>query len=189
MTFSNNSSQRERRQVIKDTYHNRYQDESGGRFAKVQPTNVSGKDPATLYPRQPANSYWAEPDPSGPTPPLNQDVNEMEPVGTAQEIEDSLKVFSWEKSRSSQQHEQFAESDRASRVESPAGPPHRPNTLSNEDVGDDGTAAAPASLGHVSSPTSLSEPRAVPEEGDGGIPPRGRQATPSPRFNIRRRLK
>ena len=52
MTFNNNSSQAEKKQVLKDTYHNRYQDEAGGRFQKVQPTNVSGpNDPVPSHPK------------------------------------------------------------------------------------------------------------------------------------------
>ena len=68
------------------SYHTRYQDEAGGRWQKQAPTQVSGKDPATLYPTGP---NWSV-DPTGPEPPLNQDVNAMEPCGQPWEIEASL---------------------------------------------------------------------------------------------------
>jgi hypothetical protein len=91
----NNSDQKERAQVIKDTYHNRYQDESGGRFAKSVPTNVIGSSPVS-YPRLPQSSPWAAPDPSGQEQPYPLDLSEPpEPVGTHQEIQDSLQPFSW----------------------------------------------------------------------------------------------
>jgi len=101
MTFSNNSSQRERRAVIKNdatTFHDFAQsqaDEVGGRFAK--PTQVSGKDPATLYPKLPTSSPWSS-DPVPPEPPYGQDISEPPVVGESFEVEASLNQdFGWRK--------------------------------------------------------------------------------------------
>ena len=100
MTFNNNSSQKERRQVIRNdatTLHDFAQSAAGeisGRWAK--PTQVSGSEGAVHMPRLPANSPWSQPDPSGQEKPYPIDLSEPpEPVGTAQEIEDSLQPFSW----------------------------------------------------------------------------------------------
>jgi len=80
MTFSNNSDQRERRQVIKNdaaTLHDFAQSEAGeisGRWAK--PTQVSGSEGAVHMPRLPANSPWSQPDPSGQEKPYPIDLSE-----------------------------------------------------------------------------------------------------------------
>jgi hypothetical protein len=87
MTFNNNSSQAERKQVLKDTMFNRASSEAneiGGRWSK--PTQVNASQPVVNYP---AGPNWSV-DPTGPEPPLNQDVNAMEPCGQPWEIEKSL---------------------------------------------------------------------------------------------------
>src|SRR6516164_7215421 len=87
MTFNNNSSQAERKQVLKDTMFNRASSEAneiGGRWNK--PTQVNASKPVVDYP---AGPNWSV-DPTGPEPPLNQDVNAMEPCGQPWEIEASL---------------------------------------------------------------------------------------------------
>ena len=85
--FNNNASKKEREQFVKDSYHNRYQDEVGGRWAK--PTQVSGKDPATLYPKLPTTSPWSN-DPVPPEAPLGIDISEPPIVGESWEVEASL---------------------------------------------------------------------------------------------------
>jgi hypothetical protein len=79
------------RAVARDTMHSRAQsslvDESGGRFSKVSPSKVTGAEPIS-YPQQPEGSPWAHAD-RNPEPPFG-DVNEMEPVGSAAEIQRSL---------------------------------------------------------------------------------------------------
>jgi hypothetical protein len=59
-----------------------------GRFAEG--ATVTGTDPAALYPRLPASSPWSSQAQPGPEPPLGFRVDDMEPVGTAVEIERSL---------------------------------------------------------------------------------------------------
>jgi hypothetical protein len=102
-SFNNNSSQKQRREVLANdranasTLHEFAQSEAGeisGRWAK--PTQVSGSEGAVHMPRLPSNSPWAAPDPCGQEQPYPVDLSEPpEPVGTAQEIEDSLQPFSW----------------------------------------------------------------------------------------------
>ena len=99
-SFNNSSDQKERRQVIRNdatTLHEFAQSEAnevGGRFAK--PATVNASEQAVHMPRLPTNSPWAAPDPSGQEQPYPVDLSEPpEPVGTAQEIEDSLQPFSW----------------------------------------------------------------------------------------------
>jgi hypothetical protein len=58
----------------------------GGRFAKAD--YVSGQEAAVHYPR--AAGPWADPVQAPPEPPLNYEINALEPVGTAVEIERSL---------------------------------------------------------------------------------------------------
>ena len=96
MTFSNNSDQPERKRILANdhanasTLHDFAQsqaDEVGGRFAR--PTQVTGKDPATLYPKLPTCSPWSR-DPVPPEPPYGQDISEPPQVGEWWEIENSL---------------------------------------------------------------------------------------------------
>jgi hypothetical protein len=90
MTFNNNSDQKERRAIIKNdaaTLHQFAQSEANeisGRWAKPQTVNASR--PVVNYP---AGPNWSV-DPTGPEPPLNQDVNAMEPCGQPWEVEASL---------------------------------------------------------------------------------------------------
>jgi hypothetical protein len=78
----------------RDTFHSRAQaaldDESGGRFAKVTSSKVTGATPVQ-YPAIPSGP-WSEGDPGAPDPVTDQfgDVNEMEPIGSHVEIERSL---------------------------------------------------------------------------------------------------
>ena len=88
--FNNNASQKERREFVKDTYHNRYQDETGGRFAKNVPTNVSGKDPSTLYPRIPTGPWSANYAQVPPEAPYPEDISTPPIVGEHHEVEASL---------------------------------------------------------------------------------------------------
>jgi hypothetical protein len=61
-------------------------DAAGGRFAKVNATEVTG---VPRYPTLPAGSPFHH-DPVPPEPPLGQDVNAMQPVGTEAEIAQSV---------------------------------------------------------------------------------------------------
>jgi hypothetical protein len=88
--------QRERRALAGSTntttYHQRAQvelglDDAAGRFGK--PSVLTGSEPTVRYPRPPASSPWAS-DPVPPEEPLGLDVNALEAVGTAAEIEASL---------------------------------------------------------------------------------------------------
>ena len=159
MSFNNNSSQKEREQFVKDTFHSRTHDESGGRWQKQVPTQVNGTNPATLYPKLPSNSPWSG-DPVPPEEPLGIDVTESPIVGEPHEVWASQQPFSWMRDRS-----------------------NSPSSAVAGGVGDDGGAAASTSS-DISSSTSLSKPRASSEDGvtnrDG--------VAPSSKFNIRRRL-
>ena len=89
------ATMKEKRELIKNTYLAHTHSDEGGRFAKTTQNNVIGSS-SVSYPRLPANSPWAAPDPSGQEQPYPVDLSEPpEPVGTAQEIEDSLQPFSW----------------------------------------------------------------------------------------------
>ena len=88
MTFKNDSSQAERKAFVKDTFHSRTHDESGGRWQKQTPTNVIGSSPVS-YPKLPASSPWSC-DPVPPEEPLGIDVSESPIVGEHHEVEASL---------------------------------------------------------------------------------------------------
>jgi hypothetical protein len=89
--YHQNADQREREQVLRndkrvastflDHTHN---NDEGGRFAK--PQNVIGSEPTAQYPMAAPN--WSV-DPTGVEPPLNIDVNAVEPCGEKFEIEAS----------------------------------------------------------------------------------------------------
>jgi len=89
--FNNNSSQKERQQFVRDSYHTRANAdaslEQSGRFAK--PQAITGKDPATLYPKLPQTSPWSS-DPVPPEEPLGIDVGEPVITGEPHELEASL---------------------------------------------------------------------------------------------------
>ena len=89
--FNNNSSQKERAQFVRDSYHTRANAdaslEQSGRFAK--PQAITGKDPATLYPKLPTSSPWSNPI-EAVEPPLGFSVEETPIVGEQWEIEKSL---------------------------------------------------------------------------------------------------
>ncbi len=91
--FNNNATQRERRKIIEETssYHQfALSDEGpGGRFANQEKKSTTGAAPIPTYPALPANSPWHR-DLVPPEPPLDIDVNAVEPVGTEAEIERSL---------------------------------------------------------------------------------------------------
>jgi hypothetical protein len=82
-------SQSERREVLqkdRDCFHSRAQSavdaEAGGRFAKINPTNVTGASPSAQIPTQPPTSPWAS-DPVPPDPHTDQidyDPNFVEPI-------------------------------------------------------------------------------------------------------------
>jgi hypothetical protein len=93
---SNAEEQAERRRVFENdkrvmegsTYFAQAQasamDEMGGRFAKVQPTSVTGSAP-TAWPKMPEGNPWAC-DPMPPEPPLGYAVDAQDPVGEPHEI-------------------------------------------------------------------------------------------------------
>jgi hypothetical protein len=58
----------------------------GGRFAALAQAKVIGTTSAVQYP---AGPQWSQ-DPTGPEPALGYDVDAIEPVGTAAEVERSL---------------------------------------------------------------------------------------------------
>jgi hypothetical protein len=130
MTFNNNSSQKERAQVLRndrDCLHTRYQDEAGGRFKRQVPTQISGSNPATLYPKLPASSPWSS-DPVPPEEPLGIDVGEPVITGEPHELEASLNSdLGWRKTIqevASSAACAASEGDGASGVRSPAGSPN-----------------------------------------------------------------
>jgi len=168
-SFNNNSDQRERARILANaraTMHRFAQSEAGevqGRWAK--PAQVTGSEGAVHMPRLPANSPWAAPDPSGQEAPYPIDLSEPpEPVGTAQEIEDSLQPFSWDRSNA-------------------------PSSCSPEGIGADGTVTSPASSGPASSPTSLSKTSTVSMDGAANSNQGGRGSAPSTTPTIKRRLR
>ena len=93
-------SQSERRRILVEdrqrlsTYHQHAQVnadlELGGRFAKVTTTKVTGSEPISRYPKQPASSPFAC-DPVPAEPPLGFDINAMEPTGEIHEQKASEK--------------------------------------------------------------------------------------------------
>jgi hypothetical protein len=93
--FQNNSSQAERREVLKNdrqaqTYFERAQEtigeEMGGRFKHLGSASVTG---VPQYPQQPPNSVWSG-DVVPPEPPLGFDINSMVPTGTPAEVAASI---------------------------------------------------------------------------------------------------
>jgi hypothetical protein len=88
MTFSNNSDQKERKQVIKNTYLAHTHSDEGGRFSKVAPNNVIGAT-AVSYPRI-ASGPWSDQPSPGQEPPYGEDISTPPIVGEQWEIEKSL---------------------------------------------------------------------------------------------------
>jgi len=186
MSFSNNSSQKERAAILRNeqrlrneqatTFHSFATSEAdavGGRFARATQSNVIGSSPVS-YPRLPSNGPWSDADPSGPEAPYPIDLSEPpEPVGTAAEIEASL--------------------DADLGLERMLRNPNRdrPNTSASPvcgGVAGDDVAAAPTSLG-VSSPTSLSKSRTASEDGVPNSNQGGRGGASSSKSPLRRRLR
>jgi len=93
MTFNNNSSQKERRQVIRNdatTLHDFAQSAAGeisGRWAK--PATVNASEQAAHYPRLPTSSPWSNPI-EAVEPPLGFSVEETPIVGEYAEVQASL---------------------------------------------------------------------------------------------------
>ena len=91
--FSNQASQSERREVLRnDTMFSRQQntiDDSGGRFAKLTPATITGAT-SPQYPQLPPSSPWASGFDQNVEPQLGFSVDAMEPTGTHAEIEASL---------------------------------------------------------------------------------------------------
>jgi hypothetical protein len=157
MTFKNDSSQAERKAFVKDSYHTRYQDEAGGRWQKQTPTQVTGKDPATLYPKLPTSSPWSS-DPVPPEEALGIDVSEAPIVGEPHEVLASQQPFSWLRDRSS----------------TPV-------------AGGDDVAAAPASSStgcstSLSEPRAASEDGVTPTRNAVGAPPSSPKSKPRRRL-------
>jgi hypothetical protein len=122
----NPTSQGERRQILKDTAHTRAiaeQDLITGRYAAISRTTVIGSSP---YPHLPPTSPWAS-DPVGPEPPINfQDMSAPEPVGTHQEIEQSLRETSGSEGPSPDPSNVLPdEEQRVGAVDAPAAAPDR----------------------------------------------------------------
>jgi len=83
MSYQNPASQDERQEELeRDTYLRRAQADAdmaaGGRFKKETETHVVG---VPQYPRQPDNSPWATPDPSGPEAPFPIDIEFVGELG------------------------------------------------------------------------------------------------------------
>jgi hypothetical protein len=76
--------------VHKNTYLSHTHGDAGGRYAEINKSSVTGSAPTRPYP--PAAHHQI--DPSGIEPPLNYDINAVEPTGTHKEIEASLKALS-----------------------------------------------------------------------------------------------
>jgi len=76
------------RRVHKNTYFSHAHPDEGGRFATSDkpPRFVVGSTPAPQYP---AGPNWSD-DPTGVEPPTGVAIDQMEPVGTHAEIEQSL---------------------------------------------------------------------------------------------------
>jgi|SRR5215510_16025415 len=77
--YQNPATQAERRkEVERDSYFRRAQGDAetelGGRYKK--PVTVIGAG-VPEYPRLPANSPWATPDPTGPEPPLGYEIDAL----------------------------------------------------------------------------------------------------------------
>jgi hypothetical protein len=92
--LSSQQDQHDRKEVLENdrrvreqgsTYLAHTHDDEGGRWAK--PSMVVGTTPTPQYPG--AAPAWAH-DPSGVEPPLNYQIDALEPVGTFQEIQKSL---------------------------------------------------------------------------------------------------
>jgi hypothetical protein len=99
MTRANKSEQAERRQVLRDTMQSRANAEANevrGRFAGINKATVVGSEPAPQYPALPEGS-WSNQSAAVPEePPLNADVNWMEPVGENWEVEASIESLAGE---------------------------------------------------------------------------------------------
>ena len=78
---------------MNNTYHARAQhdlDESGGRYAKLEPRTVVG---TTAIPQMPGGAEWCSSATSVPDePPLGAAVDAMEPCGEAFELRQSLVI-------------------------------------------------------------------------------------------------
>lgn len=94
--FVNDSTQAERKAVVKNDQRSTYLDhaianaemEAQGRFAKVNATTVVG---VPQVPKQPETSPFHH-DPCGPEAPLGYDINEVVAVGSPSEIQASIAV-------------------------------------------------------------------------------------------------
>jgi hypothetical protein len=75
--FRNDSDQSERKAIVKnDSYFLRQSnaiDDSGGRYAKLTPSNVIGSAPSPQYPQLPPSSPWANGFDTNLEPPLSVD--------------------------------------------------------------------------------------------------------------------
>jgi hypothetical protein len=79
--YDNDTPQAERRQIVKnDSYFARQSDtveDSGGRFAKLTPTKVTGSTPLPQVPQLPASSPWSSGFDQNVEPALGFSVDEM----------------------------------------------------------------------------------------------------------------
>jgi hypothetical protein len=177
---------KEKREQLRNTYLAHTHDDTGGRFSKVAPNNVIGSSPVS-YPRLPQSSPWSAPDPSGPEQPYPIDLSEPpEPVGTAQEINDSLKAFSWERSDYSEgpsrQHVQHARPGASGVSIGPAGFPNPLSASASSPVGAGGDDA------EVKRAVTGTARPSLPASGAGNTGSTGPAPT-HPRANLMRRLR
>jgi hypothetical protein len=87
--MTNEITQAEKKQVLKDTYLTRAAadaDLTSGRFKRETATTVTA---VLTYPQLPASSPWAQGFDQNVEPPFGVDVEAHEPVGTAKEQEQS----------------------------------------------------------------------------------------------------
>jgi hypothetical protein len=93
---SRQEEQAERRKLVGSNTTTTFRDMAnldlslGGRFAVPgSKPDVSGSEEVTRYPRLPPGNPWSH-DPVGVEPPTGQEIDWVEPCGTAQEIEASI---------------------------------------------------------------------------------------------------
>ena len=85
--YWNEVDKKETREIIRNdcmmTRQRDALDESGGRFAKLTPNKVTGAEPISQVPQQPANSPWSRDvvPPGDAIDKLGYDINEVEAVG------------------------------------------------------------------------------------------------------------
>jgi hypothetical protein len=92
----------------------------GGRFGAVSKTTVTGSVPSQQVPRQPATAWVNDRLPD--EPPLGYEINAVEPVGTYQEIQQSIQQTQAPAFPNPQGAEPPVERDVLASVAAPGGP-------------------------------------------------------------------